>query len=267
MKCSIYKSSLIESTIRQTSINFDRQIIEKWAESITKRAVNPIYYPYAIFQHSKLYRPYKAGHQHLTEVWSEAVRMSNTVTEDPYARVLIDELMRLATDGDTINYKLIYDNLTSVLSGFETISLAVSYTILMLAMHSDVDQKVEEELFQHFTPGASIGYDLIKQLTYLDMVVKETLRLFPPSPISPRESISDVFVENIGLVPRGTIVVIPFHKLHRWPQIWGSRAAAFSPDNFLPENISARHQFSYLPFSSGSRNCVGKVEVIQLTCA
>lgn len=128
----------------------------------------------------------------------------------------------------------------------------------MLAMHPEVDAKLEDEIFTFYSGESAIDYDLIKQLTYLDMVLKETLRLFPSSPISPRESISDAYVENIGMVPKGTIIVIPFHKLHRWKHIWGPNADKFNPDNFLPENIRSRHPFSYLPFSSGSRNCIGK---------
>lgn len=127
----------------------------------------------------------------------------------------------------------------------------------MLAMHPEVDKKLEIELIENYKLNEPIDYDLIKRLKYLDMVVKETMRLFPASPISPRESVSPLQVDGIGLVPTGTIVVIPFHKLHRWKYIWGVTADDFDPERFQLEEVEKRHAYSYLPFSSGSRNCIG----------
>lgn len=128
----------------------------------------------------------------------------------------------------------------------------------MLAMHPDVDQRLEQELMANYKSDEPVDYDLLKRLEYLDMVVKETMRLFSASPVSPRESIATSEVKGIGLVPKGTIVVIPFHKLHRWKHIWGENADEFDPDRFRPEQVAQRHSYSYLPFSSGSRNCIGK---------
>lgn len=115
-------AQLLESTTRQQSLGtkFNRNIIEDWACAISKRAVNPIYYPYKVFKNSHLYQPYKAGHKHLSEIWSPVVSQANKwstkITEDLQGRVLIDSLMKLADEGGKFNTKLIHDNLTSVLS-------------------------------------------------------------------------------------------------------------------------------------------------------
>lgn len=50
---------------------------------------------------------------------------------------------------------------------------------------------------------------------------------------------------------------IPTFKMHRDPEIWGKDAAQFTPENFLPEKTVERHTYSYVPFSAGSRNCIG----------
>lgn len=117
-------AQLLESTIRRKTIEtkFNRETIEKWAESITKRAVNPIYYPYKVFQYSHLYQPYKRGHEHLKEIWSTAIADTNNNNQpevaDLNSRILIDELKKLAKEDQGIgfNEKLVHDNLTSVLS-------------------------------------------------------------------------------------------------------------------------------------------------------
>lgn len=63
--------------------------------------------------------------------------------------------------------------------------------------------------------------------------------------------------ENIGVIPKGTIVGIPIFKMHRDPIFYGNDSEKFNPDHFLPEKCTERHQYSYIPFSGGSRNCIG----------
>lgn len=127
----------------------------------------------------------------------------------------------------------------------------------MLAMHPEVDHRLSQELNQNFKIGDPIDHVLLKKLPYLDMVFKETLRLFPTVPIILRQANADKYIDGIGLIPKGTIIIPNLYQLHRSICIWGPDANKFDPDNFLPEKISSRHSCSYLPFSTGPRNCIG----------
>lgn len=59
------------------------------------------------------------------------------------------------------------------------------------------------------------------------------------------------------IVPAGVSILIPIYALHHDQAIWGPNAELFDPDNFLPENIAQRHPCSFIPFSTGPRNCIG----------
>lgn len=68
--------------------------------------------------------------------------------------------------------------------------------------------------------------------------------------------IDTFFIDNV-IFPVGLEVVIPIINIHRNQTVWGPNADQFNPDNFLPENIGARHPSAFLAFSIGSRNCIG----------
>lgn len=64
----------------------------------------------------------------------------------------------------------------------------------MLAMHPDVDRKVYEEISTFYQPNDELDYEIVKKMTYLDMFVKETLRLFPVAPVTMRECLADTYI-------------------------------------------------------------------------
>lgn len=112
----------------------------------------------------------------------------------------------------------------------------------------------------------------IKNLTYLQAVVKETLRLYPVLPLSaPREAMEDCIVAGFH-VPAGTRLMVNLWKLQRDPRIW-SRASEFQPERFLTDHVHVDvrgHSFEYIPFGSGRRMCPGVsfgLQVVQLILA
>lgn len=83
------------------------------------------------------------------------------------------------------------------------------------------------------------------------MVLKETLRVFTPVPISARETIEKV---DLGLktpLSKGTKIFLFNYVLHRRKDIWGENADNFNPENFSPENTSTRDPYAYVPFGAG----------------
>jgi cytochrome P450 len=66
-----------------------------------------------------------------------------------------------------------------------------------------------------------------------------------------------LFLLDTYTLPKGANVAIRIIDVQRNPKFWGNDASRFNPDRFLPENITKIHPFAYLPFSQGSRNCIG----------
>lgn len=112
-----------------------------------------------------------------------------------WRRIFIDEILRHSrsyTDENIQKRVLIQNCFTIFMAAFDTTALTVSNIILMLAMHPEVDQKVAKELAENYHIGNEINQELFKRLPYLDCVMKETLRLFPPAPVTMRTNMEDV---------------------------------------------------------------------------
>ncbi|XP_055299855.1 cytochrome P450 4g1-like [Sitodiplosis mosellana] len=180
---------------------------------------------------------------------------SNDSYEKP--QILIDRLLRLVYEGK-IDEKIAIDEVeTMLIGGTETSSSGASYVILLLAMYPDIQEKVYEELRSVYnSQDEDTTHEHTQQLSYMDRVIKEGLRLFPLGPFIIRHATGDVKVSNCT-IPKDSYIALSIFTLHRRPDIWGESPDQFNPDNFLPENVMKRHAFSYVPFAGGPRNCIG----------
>ncbi|XP_050365525.1 nicotine N-demethylase CYP82E3-like [Argentina anserina] len=106
----------------------------------------------------------------------------------------------------------------------------------------------------------------IKNLVYLQAIVKETLRLYPPAPLSlPHVAMEDCKVGGFH-IPKGTHLFVNLWKLHRNPSVWAS-PEVFSPERFLTSqaNVDASGQhFEFIPFGAGRRICPGITFAFQI---
>lgn len=63
-----------------------------------------------------------------------------------------------------------------------------------------------------------------------------------------------------SVIPKDACVLLLFDRMNRDPEIWGDDVNVFNPNRFLPELVAKRHPWSFLPYSGGPRNCIGKCE-------
>ncbi|KAH0504811.1 Cytochrome P450 3A6 [Microtus ochrogaster] len=98
-------------------------------------------------------------------------------------------------------------------------------------------------------------YDKVMEMEYLDMVLSETLRLYPIANRLERVCKQDVEMDGV-FVPKGSIVMVPLYALHHDPQYW-PEPMEFRPERFSKENKGSIDPYVYMPFGNGPRNCIG----------
>ncbi|XP_020285535.1 cytochrome P450 4C1-like isoform X2 [Pseudomyrmex gracilis] len=136
-----------------------------------------------------------------------------------------------------------------------TITELTSSVLLMLSMHSEVQEKLRQEILLTFGTD-NVDAKRLTNMRYLHMIIQETLRLFPTSPVISRQLTGDVELESCTL-PNGSYIMIPVFAIHRNPEYWHD-PEKFLPERFSPENSSSRHQYVYVPFGIGPRSCLGQ---------
>ncbi|XP_075395843.1 cytochrome P450 4A11-like isoform X2 [Tenrec ecaudatus] len=106
-----------------------------------------------------------------------------------------------------------------------------------------------------FQPGILLPRDHLSQMPYTTMCIKEALRIYPPVPGIGRVLSKPITFSDGRSLPKGIIVSLNIHGLHHNPKVW-SNPEVFDPFRFAPG--STHHSHAFLPFSGGSRNCIGK---------
>jgi cytochrome P450 len=144
--------------------------------------------------------------------------------------------------------------LTMFIAGHDTSTALLAWTLYLLGKHPAVMARVRDEV------DANLQNELptienTAALRYLQCVIDETLRLYPPIHLGTRRILSDLQFQGYDL-PEGRRANYSIYLTHRNPDHWPD-PGVFNPDRFLPENERGRRPYTYLPFGGGSRNCIG----------
>ena len=146
-------------------------------------------------------------------------------------------------------------------AGVLTTVATFEFIIKLLFANPDKEQKLREQLQQHLQ-GQTPTMEALDKIEYLDMVIKETLRLYPPSPLFPTREVSQAFKLNNIPVYKGDLVIVSPYITHRLNNLW-DKAEEFIPERFAEENASKITKYSYIPFSIGPRFCIGQMFALQ----
>ncbi len=143
---------------------------------------------------------------------------------------------------------------TIVLAGHETTANALSWAWYLISQHPEVEAKLHAEL-DTVLGGRTPTLADLRQLEYTSAIFKEAMRLYPPIPSIGRMAIEPVELGGYSL-PTGSTILISPHVVHRDSR-WWDRPDEFIPERFSKEQEKSIARYSYLPFSTGPRVCIG----------
>ncbi len=191
---------------------------------------------------------------------SEARAMLNLIIEErknsgnTYDDLLDMLLASRYDDGSQMNNEQLIDEILILfVAGHETTSNALTFTLVLLAMHPEIQEKVYKE-------ALGFGADevpLMEQFArskYTIQCIEEAMRLYPPVYFSDRVAIENDSYSGIRLA-KGMTVLISFYEIHRHNDFW-ERPETFDPDRFH-QDYKKEYSDWYFPFGAGPRMCVG----------
>ncbi|XP_059189982.1 cytochrome P450 3A30-like isoform X2 [Centropristis striata] len=140
-------------------------------------------------------------------------------------------------------------------AGYETSTNTLVFVAYTLARHPEVMKRLQEEIDSTFPNKGEVEYEALMQMAYLDCVVNEVLRLYPPSARLERTAKETVYINGIT-IPKGMDIMVPVYAMHHDPELW-PEPEEFKPDRFSKQNKQNIEPYTYLPFGVGPRNCLG----------
>ncbi|KAF9048946.1 cytochrome P450 [Panaeolus papilionaceus] len=223
-------------------------IVPKWALGITKRT--------------------KAAGQALVEMRKYMTEMihqrrhSEKVERNDLFSILLEENSQHLDDAALTDDELIGNVFLFLLAGHETTAHTLAYAFCLLALYPDEQEKLYQHIKSVLPDGRTPKYEDMNTLTSSLAVLHETLRLFPVATSFPKVSTEDTILTTHNLqgepktiaVPKGAYITISIVGIHYNPRYWPD-PKAFKPERFLKSDWP---RDAFIPFSSGSRACLGR---------
>nr|UHN91810.1 cytochrome P450 CYP4TT1 [Epicauta chinensis] len=184
----------------------------------------------------------------------------NQVEEDfgKKERLALLDMLLVQKDKDSLTVEDIREEIdTFTAEGHDTITAGLTFAIYALATNPEVQNKLYDEIRRQLQDDSDpITSQKLNELEYLDKVLKESLRFYPPVPFIERQLEQD-FTIGDQTYPAGTAFNMFIYGMHHSEEFFPN-PEKFDPERFSYENTRKRHKFAYLPFSAGPRNCIGQ---------
>src|SRR5581483_237581 len=162
--------------------------------------------------------------------------------------------------GEFLDAETIRDQILMHLSnGFNGPSITAAWLAYVLATNPDVEEKLIAEIdgITGGDPGYDLRYDDLMALPYTTAVIKETMRIYPPMPVTIRRSLKDGTLGRYR-IRKGDIILVGTLAAQRDPRYWGPFPDRFDPEQFAMAKVAGRPRHAFIPFSIGKRQCMAQ---------
>jgi cytochrome P450 len=169
---------------------------------------------------------------------------------------LLDLMLAASPDKSPASEKSLRDQVITIfLAGYETVANALSWTWYLLSQNPDCERRLHCEI-DRVLQGRPATFDDIPRLRYVEMVLAESMRLYPPAWAMGRYAREDFLLGDFFLPAKTTVLMSQFIT-HRDPRFFPD-PLRFDPERFTPEAKGGRTKLTYFPFGAGVRQCIGE---------
>ncbi|XP_052771346.1 cytochrome P450 4F4-like isoform X2 [Mya arenaria] len=264
MKCSLSFDGCMQSTENDDYV----QAVQRMSTLLWNRMLNP-------FIPAWLYKLTPEGRE-----WSRLIKLLQTFTgniiesrrqllkehplevgqSDRKRRLDFLDILLTATDdqGRGLDRQEIQDEVdTFTFEGHDTTGSALGWAIYALGQNPEIQGKVYKEVITVLEDRTHVKLEDIRSFTYLSQYIKEVMRVYSPVPMIARRSAKTLVLDGFE-IPPGIRIDINIHATHHNPAVW-DKPEEFNPDRYGAVNKDENDTFGFIPFSAGSRNCIGQV--------
>lgn len=253
----VYDVALLNATHCFMGMDTDRTDVEKLHKNFdicVEYYQKPIHFqtlrgpgtPYWYFQRAK---------DQIDDVLEEEIRSRRRQGPKENDNIL-DRLLEAEQDGESFTNEEIHDQILNLYwAGHDTTISAVSWLIMLVGKYPDVYDKVKTEIDERVGDQPIEAEEVIDGLPYLEMVMDEALRLYPPAWVAFRKTRKNLTMYGHE-IPEGTEVAFSSFATHRLPHLF-ENPEAFKPERMRPENQRNFPPGAYIPFARGPRTCIG----------
>jgi len=197
---------------------------------------------------------YQRAAQRLDDIVYDLIRQRQT-SGQMNGDLLSTLLQARYEDGSAMSNQQLRDEvMTLLLTGHETTAVSLSWTWYLLSKNPEVEERLWSEL-RRVLKGRSPRMKDLPELPYLDRVIKESMRLYPPVWALVRNPVKECEIGGYRIPIRSTLLMSQW-VMHRDPRYY-DEPECFNPDRWLDVRSKEAPKFAYFPFGGGSRTCIG----------
>ncbi|KAJ8931505.1 hypothetical protein NQ314_015578 [Rhamnusium bicolor] len=257
-------TDFVNETIIGTKTNAQAGELETFVEHLTRsytvvhaRMVKVWLQVEWIFRFTKYWKQQEEGKKVIHGFFRQVIKKVEenhvcTSKTDHSFRNLLEQMLDIRDEVPDFatNEELVHHLSTLYSASEDTVTTIVSFALVILGMYPNIQNKVAEEIF-NVVGDRDIEETDLDRLVYLDMVIKDVLRLFPIAPYIAREAAQDyqlgLILIDKWMIPKGCTVIVAIHNIHRDGKLW-EKPNEFYPEHFLPEAVHKRHPYAFMPF-------------------
>ncbi|KAL2489824.1 Cytochrome [Forsythia ovata] len=260
-----YTSKVLSKALLATDHSKDQRIYELLKEMsiMAKQTTQIVYIPGAKYWPTKENRRAKQIMSELKILFMERINDKTNAIKERRTKGdnFFDVILELDQVAEAHGIKNVDDVLGQLklfyFAGFESTSMMLVWTMILLSIHQDWQQRARGEVFQVFGDREP-DYEGLSQLKVVSMIFNEVLRLYP-SVVELSRLVEQETRLGENIVPADTLLMLPIMMVHRNPEYWGEDANEFKPDRFVEGVIKAtKGKNAYFPFGWGPRVCIGQ---------